>query len=306
MVRIEFQREQVVEAGDDQTLLEISRAAGIPHVAACGGHARCSTCRVVVVENLANVVARTPAEQTLATRKGFDDNIRLACQTKVCGPVTVRRLVIDEEDMRMIQSDQSPHATGKDRKLAILFSDIRNFTPFAESHLPYDVIHILGRYFRKMGEPVLEHGGYIDKYMGDGIMAIFGLERDDPADACLDAVSAGLDMLTALDELNHYLSRQFDTTFRIGIGIHVGPVIIGEMGHPKKMQFTAIGDPVNIASRIESSTKEVGASLLVSEDVCKLVGKRLEIGRRQQVNLKGKTGSHELTEVLGLLPVDDS
>lgn len=303
MVRVDFEREKVIEAaGEDQTLLEISRAAGIPHVAACGGNARCSTCRVVVVDHLENVEPRTPAEQQLAKRKGFDDNIRLACQTKVCGPVTVRRLVIDEEDMRMIQSDRSPNATGKDRRLAILFSDIRNFTPFAESHLPYDVIHILGRYFRKMGGPVLEHGGYIDKYMGDGIMAIFGLSREDPADACLDAVSAGLGMLAALDDLNHYLKRQFDTTFRIGIGIHVGPVIIGEMGHPEKMQFTAIGDPVNIASRIESATKEFGASLLVSEDVCKLIGERIEVGRRKQVNLKGKTGSHQLTEVLGLAP----
>lgn len=301
MVRVEFEREQIIEVDDtDQSLLEIARKAGIPHVAACGGKARCSTCRLVVVDNLENVAPRNKAEAHLAGRKGFGDNIRLACQSRVRGPVTVRRLVIDEEDMRMIEADRSPNATGKDRKLAILFSDIRNFTPFAESHLPYDVIHILGRYFRKMGGPVLAHGGYIDKYMGDGIMAIFGLTRDDPTAACVDAVGAALDMLTALEELNHYLERQFDTRFRIGIGIHVGPVIIGEMGHPEKMQFTAIGDPVNIASRIESSTKEFGANLLVSEEVCKLLGSRIKPGRRKQVNLKGKSGTHVLTEVLGL------
>ena len=235
----------------------------------------------------------------LADRKGFEPQIRLACQTKVTGPVRLRRLVIDEEDRKIAQSS-GRKATGKDRKLAILFSDIRRFTSFAESHLAYDVIHILGRYFRKIGGPVLEHGGYIDKYMGDGIMAIFGLDSTDPAAACRDAVSAGLGMLKELEELNVYLREQFDTQFRIGIGIHVGPVIIGEMGHPKKMQFTAIGDTVNIASRIESATKVVGCSMLVSTDVCELLGDELVRGRSQSVNLKGKTGSHMLTEVLGL------
>ena len=184
--------------------------------------------------------------------------------------------------------------------MAILFSDIRNFTPFAESHLPYDVIHILGRYFRKVGEPVLRHGGYIDKYMGDGIMAIFGLERPTPAAACLDAVAAGLRMLEALQELNVYISKQFDTEFKIGIGIHVGSVIIGEMGHPQKMQFTAIGDTVNIASRIETATKEMHVPLLISAEVRALLGDAARYGVCERVNLKGKSGEHLLSEVVGL------
>lgn len=304
MVRVEFEREAVVEVGElDQTLLEISRGAGIPHAAACGGNARCSTCRVMILEHLENVLPRNELEQKLATRKGFDDHIRLACQTKIAGPVKLRRLVIDEEDIRIAQAG-SKQATGKDRRLAILFSDIRNFTPFAESHLAYDVIHILGRFFRKVGGPVLQHGGYIDKYMGDGIMAIFGLESDDPAEACVDAVSAGLGMLEALGELNEYLREQFDTTFKIGIGIHIGPVIIGEMGHPKKMQFTAIGDAVNIASRIESATKQLGVDLLVSDEVRALTGDRVRYGRQEHVNLKGKSGDHLLSEVLGLTTGD--
>ncbi len=298
--RVEFDRESTAEVTDlDQTLLEIARATGIPHIAACGGNARCSTCRVMILDGLDNVAARNPKEAKLADRKGFEPQIRLACQTKVTGPVRLRRLVIDEEDRKIAQSS-GRKATGKDRKLAILFSDIRRFTSFAESHLAYDVIHILGRYFRKIGGPVLEHGGYIDKYMGDGIMAIFGLDSRDAAGACRDAVRAGLGMLEELDDLNIYLREQFDTQFRIGIGVHVGPVIIGEMGHPKKMQFTAIGDTVNIASRIESATKVVGCSMLVSADVCKLLGDELVQGRSQSVNLKGKTGAHVLTEVLGL------
>ena len=210
-VTVEFDREATVEVEDlEQSLLEISRAAGIPHISACGGNARCSTCRVMILEGLENVAPRNKTEAKLADRKGFDAQIRLACQTHITGPVRLRRLVIDEEDRKIAQSS-GRKATGKDRKLAILFSDIRRFTSFAESHLAYDVIHILGCYFRKIGGPVLECGGYIDKYMGDGIMAIFGLESRDPAQACRDAVRAGLGMLKELDELNVYLREQFDT-----------------------------------------------------------------------------------------------
>ncbi len=300
MPTVEFDREKTVEVEDlDLTLLEIAREAGIPHASACGGNGRCSTCRVMILEHPENLDPRNAVEARLARAKGFEDNIRLACQTTITGPVKLRRLVIDEEDVRIAQ-DGSAQTTGKDRQLAILFSDIRNFTPFAESHLPYDVIHILGRYFRKVGEPVIRHGGYIDKYMGDGIMAIFGLERASAAEACRDAVAAGLGMLEALGELNVYISKQFDTEFRIGIGVHVGSVIIGEMGHPQKMQFTAIGDAVNIASRIESATKELGVPLLVSAEVRALLGDDARYGVSQRVNLKGKSGEHLLSEVTGL------
>ncbi|MEZ4449929.1 MAG: adenylate/guanylate cyclase domain-containing protein [Nannocystaceae bacterium] len=301
MPTVEFERERVVEVedGNERTLLEIARDAGIPHASACGGNARCSTCRVVVLDHPEHLRPRNEAEAALATRKGFDASIRVACQAVVTGDVKVRRLVIDDEDIK-IAVQGGAQATGKDRQLAILFSDIRNFTPFAESHLPYDVIHILGRYFRKVGEPVLRHGGYIDKYMGDGIMAIFGLERASPREACLDAVAAALGMLESLAELNVYLARHFDTEFKIGVGVHIGPVIIGEMGHPQKMHFTAIGDTVNVASRIESATKTLGVSLLVSNAVRELLGDAARYGIEGEVNLKGKTGDHRLTEVLGL------
>jgi adenylate cyclase len=300
MPTVEFDREKTVEVEDlDLTLLEIAREAGIPHASACGGNGRCSTCRVMILEHPEHLDPRNAVETRLARAKGFEDNIRLACQTTITGDVKLRRLVIDEEDLQIAQ-DGTPQTTGKDRQLAILFSDIRNFTPFAESHLPYDVIHILGRYFRKVGEPVIRHGGYIDKYMGDGIMAIFGLERTSAAEACRDAVAAALGMLASLEELNVYISKQFDTEFRIGIGIHVGSVIIGEMGHPQKMQFTAIGDTVNIASRIESATKILGVPLLVSAEVRALLGDDARYGVSDRVNLKGKTGEHLLSQIVGL------
>ncbi len=300
MHTVDFDREKTIEVDDlELTLLQISRGAGIPHASACGGHAKCSTCRVRVLEHPERLQPRNAKERRLAAAKGFGGDIRLACQTRITGSVRVRRLVIDEEDLQ-IASDGTARTIGKERTLAILFSDVRDFTTFAESHLPYDVMHILGRYFRTMGEAVLSHRGSIDKYMGAGIMALFGLERASPVEACLDAVAAGLTMLDHLGELNLYLARQFDTEFRIGIGVHIGSVIVGDMGHPTKMQFTAIGDAVNVASRIESATKEIGVGLAVSDEVRVLLGDAARYGVSRPINLKGKTGEHLLSEVVGL------
>src|SRR5205814_4021794 len=122
-----------------------------------GGHARCSTCRVLVLEGRANLAPRTEDEVRLAVQKGLEDDIRLACQARVLGPITIRRLVLDDCD-HALAAASTPHTSGREVTLAVLFSDIRGFTPFAESHLPYDVVHILNRYFQRTGEAVLRHG----------------------------------------------------------------------------------------------------------------------------------------------------
>ncbi|HEY8374954.1 MAG TPA: adenylate/guanylate cyclase domain-containing protein [Nannocystis sp.] len=294
---VEFERERCIQADDpDRTLLEIALAAGIPHASACGGQGRCSTCRVLVLDHPEHLTPATEVEQRLARVKGFEPNIRAACQTRVLGDVRVRRLVLDDEDARLASAGTA-QSLGRERQLAVLFSDIRDFTSFTERHLPYDVVHILSRYFLHMGEQVLLHGGYIDKYMGDGMMALFGLERVSPAEACGDAVRAGLDMLAALTDFNVYLRRQFDLEFQIGIGIHYGSVIVGEIGHPQKAPFTAIGDTVNTAARVESATARLGAQLLVTEAVRAHAGDIACYRPAGRVPLRGKQGEHELYAV---------
>ncbi|MCB1322746.1 MAG: 2Fe-2S iron-sulfur cluster binding domain-containing protein, partial [Leptospiraceae bacterium] len=272
------------------------------HVHACGGNARCSTCRVLVSDGLEQCEPRNAKENELAARKGFGDSIRLACQTRVRGPVKLRRLVIDEEDIKEASTQTN---TGKEKALAILFSDIRNFTPFTENNLPYDVVHILNRYFTRMGAAIQQHGGYIDKYIGDGLMAIFGIEQDDPLDICMRAVRAARDMLSGLQEVNQYLCNHLEAQFKIGIGIHFGDVIIGELGHPDKRQFTALGDNVNMASRIESSCKKAGAALLISEDMYQIVAGSVRRGRVFEAGLKGKSGRYRLYEILDV-PAESS
>jgi adenylate cyclase len=167
--------------------------------------------------------------------------------------------------------------------------------------MPYDVVHLLNRYFLVMGDAVLENGGTIDKYIGDGLMALFGVEGGEPRDLCLAAVRAGLRMLENLAHLNRYLKEHFEVEFHVRIGIHFGEVVVGRMGHPRDMQYTAIGDPVNMASRIESAVKGTGANLLISEAVHAQVKDDVRTGVVTEAELKGKHGLHRLYEVVDLV-----
>lgn len=313
MITIQYENEITITDVDPAlTLLEVSLRNNIPHIHACGGNARCSTCRVAVTKNLENCAPRNPAEYELARSKGLDKNIRLACQTRVHGPVTIRRLVIDDEDMRDASAMSN---SGQEKQLAILFSDIRSFTPFTEQNMPYDVVHVMNRYFRRMGDAIQRYDGYIDKYIGDGLMALFGLSLPSPGDPalisqeqriqnarqiCRNAVSAALDMQTELVEVNRYLRSHLDHEFRIGVGLHFGDVIVGEMGHPDKRQFTALGDNVNTASRIESVTKKADVPLLISQDVFQILEDELIVAKRFRTKLKGKSGDYRLYSVSAL------
>ncbi|PJZ68934.1 guanylate cyclase [Leptospira perolatii] len=302
MIHITFENDLELNLSPDlppKSLLQISLEHNIPHVHACGGNARCSTCRVLVLEGLSHLSPRNEQESLLAKRKGFPEEVRLACQSKVLGDVNVRRLVIDDSDLALAGTF-SQEISGNEKSVAILFSDIRRFTSFSESHLPYDVIHILNRYFFQMGEKVLKYEGAIDKYIGDGLMAIFGLQDDDSLKANLAAIQCGLEMQEELRSVNHYLKKHFHTDFEIGIGINYGNAILGQLGHPLKMSFTAIGDSVNSASRIESTTKKAGSSLLVSQTVFDIAKNCIRKGRTFETKLKGKQGNHRLYEILGL------
>jgi adenylate cyclase len=303
MFEVTYERSGVqrVEAAG-MTLLDVSKQNSVSHYHACGGHARCSTCRVLVVEGADNLTPRTKAERALVERKGLPEEVRLACQAKVMGPVTVKRLVLDDHDAEAAYTheanDQTGRSSGKAMEVAVLFSDIRGFTRFSERSYPYDVMHILNRYLFGVGEAIHRHDGYIDKYMGDGVMALFGMDGCGPEVAANQAVSSAIEMIDALDRFNVYMSKQFGELFRIGIGVHVGEVVVGEVGHPKRRQLTALGDVVNTASRVESATKEFSASLLISEATHHYVRDAVTIGRTLTATMKGKSQAQTLFEVL--------
>ncbi len=294
--------EKVIENTNEQTILESSLQAGIPHVHLCGGYARCSTCRVLIVEGIENCSKRDQAEQALADRLQFGPEIRLACQTRLTGDITMRRLALDDEDAQLtnqLRLNLVDHSqTGYEQEIAILFADIRDFTSFAETQLPYDVVHALNRFFFHMGEVISQNNGYINSYLGDGLMALFGLE--DNTHASLLATKAGFEMVQAMDELKPYLKVVYQKSLDIGVGVHCGPVVVGSIGAADNKKITVIGDAVNLASRIESANKEVGTHFLISESVYAQVKDLVEVGLQTNLSFKGKTGEYTLYEVTGL------
>jgi adenylate cyclase len=274
MPRVTYFHETTLEdVPEGQTLLDVSIRHRIPHLHQCGGFGRCTTCRVQILDGVSNVSSRGEIEQQVASRRGWDEFTRLACQTRVEGDVVIRRLLNNAQDIIVLDLHETLRGTasageGKELDLAILFADIRNFTADSEQSLPYDVVHMLNRYFTAAAEPMLNNNGFIDKYIGDGILAVFGTRDESPGTACRNAVRPALGMLEAVQRRGPTFEREFNIPLRIGIGIHFGTVILGRIGQPGKRQITVIGDTVNTTSRIERLTK-AARSPIVAERRCR-------------------------------------
>ena len=247
------------------TILEASRSAAIPHAQVCGGRGRCSTCRVRCGDGFDTLEAPSADEQKVLDRVGAPPRVRLACQTRPERDLEVTPLLPPTATPGDAGARQA-HMQGSEQEIAILFADLRGFTKLSEKKLPYDVVFLLNRYFRAMGQAIEGAGGNVDKFIGDGVMALFGVNAGAER-GCRDALAGARAMGEALDELNSTLNSDLDEPLRIGIGIHTGPVIVGEMGYADAVSITAIGDAVNTASRLEALTKELHCQLIVSADV---------------------------------------
>ncbi len=288
IVHVIYPDGQRVPVSAGTTILEASRGAGIPHASVCGGRGRCSTCRVRVGAGRLELPPPSEAEARVLARVGAAPDTRLACQTRPLADVEVTPLLPSAAGPRAAATSPR-HRQGEEREIAILFADLRGFTALAEEKLPYDVVFLLNRYFTAMGTAVEESGGRIDKFIGDGVMALFGVEGGIEA-GCRDALGAARRMTARLDELNRALANDLERPLRIGIGIHSGPVIVGEMGYGRATSMTAIGDPVNTASRLEALTKEFDAELVLSEPVAERAGFDLSSYPRHEIELRGRAG----------------
>ncbi len=195
-----------------------------------------------------------------------------------------------------------PELGGSRRVATILFSDVRGFTSMSEKLTAHEVVEILNEYLTEMVDEVLKHDGTLDKFVGDAVMAVYGSPMDQP-DHALRAVSTAWEMHLRHEALKKKWVEEGKVPFEIGIGLNTGEVVAGNMGSPNRMEFTVIGDNVNLAARMESATKDAGAKILMSESTYLLVKDHVQIKELPPVHMKGKS---EDIKVFALLGVDEA
>jgi len=304
-LKISYADGPTVSAPVGPTLLEISRMNNVQHTSLCGGRARCTTCRVRVLKGLDSLDPPAQLEADSLRSINAPEDVRLACQLRPHGPLTVQRLVSPKQ----AAPARGARAVGGgvERTMVVLFMDTRGFTRLSKGRLPYDVVFILNELFDAMVPAVQQQGGVVEKYLGDGLMAYFGRDSA-PEAACRAALAAARGMDLALDRVNDHLRRDLGEDLRIGIGIHVGGLVLGAIGHGDSASDTIVGETVNTASRLEALTKDFGGQLVISEEVAKLAGLPLDRMERRIAPIRG------LPEPIGVyvmersrdLPLDDA
>lgn len=285
-VRVGYPDGREVSVPVGWSVLEASRSAGVPHASVCGGRARCSTCRIRVAGDPALLPAPSGLERRVLERIAAPPNVRLACQLRPSHDLRVTPL------LRAAIGASAAHAPsgargGEEREIAVLFADLRGFTRVAERKLPYDVVFLLNRYFEAVGGAVAQAGGIANQYTGDGVMALFGVTAA-PDTACRQALLAAGAMIDRLEALSRALGGELESPLRIGIGIHAGPVVVGEMGYGGTRYLTAVGDTVNTASRLEGLTNEYRCELVVSEEVIARAGLAAADHPRHELALRNR------------------
>lgn len=282
-VSVRYIPEPTVRGTNGATLLEISRMNRLPHLSICGGRARCSTCRVRIIEGGDSLPPPSRAEAATLASIGASPDVRLACQLRPSTPLTVSLLLSPE---RLGTRQRSMDAHGSERVLAVLFFDIRGFTTMSDGRLPYDVVFLLNRLFNAVGSAVQEEKGWIDKYLGDGFMAVFGRDSD-PVTACRQAVQCARKIDLALDQLNSELEDEIGGIIRVGMGLHVGPLVLGEIGHRDTAAMTVIGSTVNIAARLESATKELNCQFAISGEAAEMADLDISDFETESLSIRG-------------------
>ena len=285
IITIKYPHNREIRISKGTTILDASRENGIHHVSTCGGKGRCSTCRVRILSDLSSLPERNQIETDIATKLSLKRDVRLACQLRPTEHIEIRQLV--STDNLSITSLQRASLSGREQELVVMFIDLRNFTPISAKLLPYDTVYLLNEYFRTAGEAIEGVGGKIDKFIGDGIMAIFSQHKS-LRENCLSALLASKRISHGMEALNLESEDDFNASLRIGIGIHAGTSIVGELGHGDAIAETAIGECVNVASRLEQLTKDEGCELIVSADLydrSELTQKPL---KRKEVTVRGK------------------
>jgi adenylate cyclase len=269
------------------TVLEASLRNNVPHASVCGGRARCSTCRIRIIGDCSTLPEPSQREAFVLGRVGTPDpSIRLACQLRPPTDLSFFQLFLPQTVSASAHAS-NPARIGQERYLVSMFVDMRGSTKLAEKRLPFDTVFIVNRFLGAVSQAVIESGGRPNQFVGDGMLALFGLSAS-RQEACRQALKAATLIAANVDELNRFLAHDLREPIRFGIGIHGGEVIVGDIGYRDHMVFTALGDAVNVAARLQDMTKALACEAVVSDEVRATAGVAADALPQQQVEIRGR------------------
>ena len=270
------------------SILEASLRFNVPHASVCGGRARCSTCRVRIVSDRGALPRPTGREAYVLARVGASANpsIRLACQLRPQTDVAVIPVLPANVGADFVRN-RSRVNIGEERHVVSMFVDMRGSTKMAEARLPFDIVFLINRFLEAASQAVIDAGGQPNQFVGDGLLALFGLDVD-PATASRQALRAAAMVASNVEYMNHAFASELQQPIQFGIGIHGGEVIIGDIGFRDHTVFTALGDAVNVAARLQDMTKTLNCTVVISDEVCNSAGIPPNALERTDVSIRGR------------------
>jgi len=276
------------------SVLEASLRNHVPHASVCGGKARCSTCRIRIVGDLAALPAPSRRERFVLDRVGasVDPAVRLACQLRPQTDIAFFLVFPPQFNAARMRHSVRIRA-GEERHVVSMFVDMRRSTALAEQRLPFDMMFIINRFLAAVSSAVEDAGGQPNQFVGDGILALFGLDGS-PAVACRQSINAVGKIAANVEQLNRELAGDLREPIQFGIGLNGGRVIIGDIGYREHVVFTALGDAVNVAARLQDMTKELRCEVLIAEEVCRTAGMAADALSRREVPIRGRDKTMEV------------
>ncbi len=287
MITLSYGNGRTIRVPKGLSVLEASLRHNVPHASVCGGRARCSTCRIRVIGDCSGLPEPSQREAFVLTRVGSaDPSIRLACQLRPTADLSFFQL-FTPSTMSANAHAGHPARIGQERYLVSMFVDMRGSTQLAEHRLPFDTVFIVNRFLAAVSQAVIDCGGQPNQFVGDGMLALFGLASD-AREACRGALRAAAAIAANVEDLNQLLAHDLREPIRFGIGIHGGEVIVGDIGYREHMVFTALGDAVNVAARLQDMTKSLVCEAIVSEEVCATASLEGDDLPRQEAVIRGR------------------
>jgi adenylate cyclase len=288
MISLSYGNGRTVRVPRGLSVLEASLRHQVPHASVCGGRARCSTCRIRVIGDCASLPEPSNREAFVLSRvgTGSDPAIRLACQLRPETDISFFQIFTPQT---AAAGASGPSHIGEERYLVSMFADMRGSTQLAEHRLPFDTVFVVNRFLGAVSQAVIECGGQPNQFLGDGQLALFGLSTN-PQTACRQALKAAAMIAANVEQLNQFLEHDLREPIRFGIGIHCGEVIVGDIGYRDHMVFTALGDAVNVAARLQDMTKSLGCEAILSDEVRATAGLAADALPRRQVDIRGRAG----------------